>query len=99
VCLAVLCAAACSVAVAQAATPGTPLTPGAPATPGVPGDDRGVATGVFTPMVTAPATAEVVTVGMYLVNIYGVDFESNTCYLTAYIWLTWKGDTDPTTSL
>ena len=55
--------------------------------------------GRYTPLVEVPASADVVTVGTYWVNIYGLDFRSNTCFITLYVWLKWRGEGDPSLSL
>jgi hypothetical protein len=55
--------------------------------------------GLYQPLQSIPSTAEVVTVGAYWVNIYGVDFQDNTCFITAYVWCRWRGETDPTLTL
>jgi hypothetical protein len=69
------------------------------ASPGAPHTHSDLASGKYLPMGKVPATAEVVTVGTYMVNIYGIDFRSDTCFLTAYVWLTWTGVADPTDTL
>ena len=79
--------AASSAAHARATSPGTPHT------------HSHLVSGKYLPMDKVPATAEVVTVGAYWVNIYGIDFQSNTCFVTAYVWFKWTGETDPTTTL
>ena len=55
--------------------------------------------GKYLPFEKVPATAEVVRVGAYMVNIYGIDFRSDTCCITAYVWFKWTGEADPTTTL
>jgi hypothetical protein len=55
--------------------------------------------GVFLPLDQISPTAQVVAVGTYWVNITAIDFQADTCYLTAHLWLRWQGDTDPTASL
>jgi len=66
---------------------------------GVPYRHPGAKSGRYTPLTRVPATADVVTIGAYWVNIYGIDFQSDTCYITAYVWLTWTGGADPTLTL
>lgn len=56
-------------------------------------------TGGKTPLTEIPAGAEQVTVGLYAVNAYDIDFKANTYALSAYVWLKWRGDFDPTASL
>jgi len=79
--------AASSAAQARAASPGARHT------------HSGLVSGKYLPMGEAPATAEMVTVGAYWVNIYGIDFQSNTCFITAYVWFSWRGHADPTATL
>jgi hypothetical protein len=67
--------------------------------PGAPHTHSRLVSGTYTPLDKVPATAEVVTVGTYWVDIYGVDFQSDTCYITAYVWFNWTGKEDPTASL
>ena len=55
--------------------------------------------GRYLPFVTAPKTAQIVEVGVYPLDIYDIDFQSNTCYISAYVWLTWKGGTDPASAI
>jgi hypothetical protein len=71
-----------------------------PATdPGTRHKHKDTANGIYTPLHQVPSTAQVVTVGTYWVNITGIDFQADTCYLTVYVWFAWRGDTDPTLSL
>ena len=69
------------------------------ASPGAPHEHPTEPSGLYTPLVTIPDSADVVTVGTYWVNIYGIDFRANTCFVTAYVWLKWRGETDPSLSL
>ena len=55
--------------------------------------------GKYVPLASVPDTAEVVTVGVYWVNVHGLDFRADTCFITAYVWLKWRGGDDPTLSL
>lgn len=50
-------------------------------------------------MAEIPASAKVVKVGYYPITIYDIDAQSNTCWITAYLWVKWKGGDDPTASL
>ena len=70
-----------------------------PANPGAAHTHSRLVSGKYLPMGVVPGTAEVVTVGAYMVNIYGIDFRSDTCCITAYVWFKWTGETDPTTTL
>lgn len=48
----------------------------------------------------APAqTAQIVKVGFYPVSVYALDVNASTYYLDTYVWLRWKGEGDPTTTL
>jgi len=55
--------------------------------------------GELTPMISLPAGAIPVTLGVYGLNIYEMDLKSNTYYISFYAWLRWKGDCDPVTAL
>ena len=55
--------------------------------------------GTVTPLTEIPKSAEVVTVGFYPVNIYGVDAATSTFMYDGYIWLRWRGEADPTETL
>jgi hypothetical protein len=55
--------------------------------------------GVYTPAGTPAASATQVTVGLYGVNAYEIDTASNTFYFKGYMWLRWKGDADPVSTL
>jgi len=37
-------------------------------------------------------TQNIVTVGVYPLNVYQIDTASNTFQMTAYVWMTWRGD-------
>ncbi len=87
-------------AVCLAALPGAAGAASAqPADPGAVYSHSDATSGVYVPMASIPDSADVVTVGTYWVNIYGIDFRENTCYITAYVWLKWRGDTDPSLTL
>jgi len=66
---------------------------------GAPHAHSDLVSGKYLPMGKAPATAELVTVGAYWVNIYGIEFQSSTCFITAYVWFKWRGAADPTDTL
>ena len=55
--------------------------------------------GTLTPAGAPPASAEVVKIGFYPVSVYQLDMASNTYYIDTYVWLRWKGETDPTGSI
>ena len=55
--------------------------------------------GTLTPAGEPPASAEVVKIGFYPVSVYQLDMASNTYYIDTYVWLRWKGETDPTESI
>jgi hypothetical protein len=54
---------------------------------------------------TPPPTAEqnsspqVVEVGVWPTVIYNLDYDSDTYYVTAYVWFIWKGEIDPTATV
>ncbi len=52
--------------------------------------------GAVRPFTTAAKSAEIVTVGFYPINIYGVDPATSTFTYDGYIWFRWKGAIDPT---
>lgn len=52
-------------------------------------------TGVLVAAKAPAAGAQVVSVGLYGLNAYGIDPGANTFYASAYVWLRWKGDIDP----
>ena len=56
-------------------------------------------TGKLTPLGTPNPSAERVTVGLYVINVYDINLSSQTYYLTGYVWMRWKGENDPTQSL
>lgn len=53
-------------------------------------------TGSISPLSAIPEGAEVVTVGFYPLNIYGVDPATSTFTFDGYIWFRWNGEIDPT---
>lgn len=52
--------------------------------------------GVISPLTTVAEGAEIVTVGFYPINVYGVDPATSTFTYDGYVWFRWKGDLDPT---
>jgi len=54
---------------------------------------------------TPPPTSEqnfspqVVEVGVWPTVIYNLDYDSDTYYVTAYVWFIWKGEIDPTATV
>lgn len=52
--------------------------------------------GAVRPFTTAAKSAEIVTVGFYPINVYGVDPATSTFTYDGYIWFRWKGAIDPT---
>jgi hypothetical protein len=48
------------------------------------------------PQVEASLAPEVVEVGVWPTVIYNLDYDSDTYYVTAYVWFIWKGEIDPT---
>lgn len=52
--------------------------------------------GTIKPLNGAPEGAEVVSVGFYPLNVYGVDPANSTFTYDGYIWFRWKGQIDPT---
>lgn len=52
--------------------------------------------GSVKPLTSAPKTAQMVTVGFYPLNVYGVDPANSTFTYDGYIWFRWKGQIDPT---
>ncbi|HNE30394.1 MAG TPA: hypothetical protein PLW66_14560, partial [Saprospiraceae bacterium] len=44
----------------------------------------------------APAQAQQVRVGMYLMNLYDLNMDEHSFYADFYIWFKWKGPIDPT---
>jgi hypothetical protein len=57
------------------------------------------ASGTISPIDEAPASAQVVNVGMYVNTVYQLEVASSTYYLDAYLWFKWKGDIDPTATM
>lgn len=55
--------------------------------------------GELTPLVSLPAGAIPVTLGIYAINVYDLDLKENTYYISFYAWLRWKGDCDPVAAL
>lgn len=52
--------------------------------------------GVVRPLTSIAKSAQVVTVGFYPLNVYGVDPATSTFTYDGYIWFRWKGIIDPT---
>ena len=52
--------------------------------------------GSTTELKQIPKTANIVTVGFFPVNVYGVDYTTSTFTFDGYIWFRWKGEIDPT---
>ena len=46
-----------------------------------------------------PKTAEIADVGIYLMNIYDMDFSTNSFYADFYVWAKWKGENNPLENL
>lgn len=82
---------------AAASAAGAATSPAAD--PGLRHKHEDTTSGTYTPLHQIPATAQVVTVGTYWVNITAIDFQADTCYLTVYVWFAWRGDTDPILSV
>lgn len=55
--------------------------------------------GTVKPLSNAPEGAQVVTVGFYPLNVYGVDPAASTFTYDGYIWFRWKGPIDPTATV
>lgn len=53
----------------------------------------------FTPLAEIPANAQQVTVGVFPISVYNIDFSGNTYFLEAYVWFRWQGEIDPTQSV
>ncbi|MFM7007925.1 MAG: hypothetical protein ACKO0Z_01105 [Betaproteobacteria bacterium] len=52
--------------------------------------------GTVRPLTTAAKSAEIVYVGFYPINVYGVDPATSTFTYDGYVWFRWKGGIDPT---
>ena len=48
------------------------------------------------PAAEQSSAPEVVEVGVWPTVIYNLDYDSDTYYVTAYVWFIWRGDIDPT---
>ncbi len=70
---------------------GAPIQAGAPLNPS--------RKGTYIPLSSPPPGAQQVKVGFYPVAIYDLDQASNTFYADAYVWLRWKGDIDPSSTI
>lgn len=55
--------------------------------------------GTYTPVSSPPAGSQQVKIGFYPVAIYDLDQASNTFYADAYVWLRWKGEIDPSSTI
>jgi hypothetical protein len=55
--------------------------------------------GGYIPISSPPAGAEQVEIGFYPLAIYNLDQASNTFYADLYVWLRWKGELDPSSTL
>lgn len=55
--------------------------------------------GTVRPLTSVAKSAEIVTVGFYPINVYGVDPATSTFTYDGYIWFRWKGATDPTQTI
>ncbi len=55
--------------------------------------------GTYIPMASPPPGAQQVKIGFYPVAIYDLDQASNTFYADTYVWLRWKGDIDPSSTI
>ena len=96
---AVLLGALALLLVLAAPAPGATPDPAATASPGAKYQYTPIKSGQYLPLDEIPKTAQVVRVGVYPIDVYDIDFESNTCYITAYVWLIWTGDIDPLAGL
>jgi hypothetical protein len=55
--------------------------------------------GKLLPLENPPESANRVTIGIFINNVYELDTSSNTYFLGGYIWLRWQGDFDPVENL
>jgi hypothetical protein len=55
--------------------------------------------GNYLPVSSPPPGADQVKIGFYPVAIYNLDQASNTFYADLYVWLRWKGELDPSSSI
>lgn len=55
--------------------------------------------GSFTTLEKPVTGSNNVTIGIYGINICDLDLNSNTYHLSAYVWMKWNGNSDPTKSL
>lgn len=55
--------------------------------------------GTYTPRTTTPEGVQVVKVGIYPIDVYDIDYKANSYAMTAYVWMQWNGDIDPTSTL
>lgn len=47
------------------------------------------------PLDEIPTTSQEAKVGIFLMNVYDLDFSSNSFYADFYLWAKWKGEIDP----
>ena len=62
-------------------------------------DNSNNAGGVYTTAGSPAASATQVKVGLYAVNAYEIDTAANTFFFKGYLWLRWKGEIDPISTL
>lgn len=55
--------------------------------------------GTLAPTEVADEGDTVVHVGLYGTNVYELSFEDNTFYFSGYVWMRWRGDLAPTSTL
>jgi hypothetical protein len=55
--------------------------------------------GAYLPISSPPPGAEQVKIGFYPMAIYDLDQASNTFYADMYVWLRWKGELDPSSTI
>jgi hypothetical protein len=55
--------------------------------------------GSYIPVSSPPPGAQQVKIGFFPVAIYNLDQASNTFYADLYVWLRWKGDLDPSSTI
>jgi len=60
---------------------------------------KNISGGVYTKAGAPATTATKVMVGLYAVNAYEIDTAANTFFFKGYLWLRWKGDVDPISTL
>ncbi len=60
---------------------------------------RSLVAGTMTPAGQPAASAQIVTVGFYPVSVYELEMGNGTYFVDMYVWMRWKGQTDPTASI